>query len=182
MLPVTVVTPSLPEREGFRAECIATVAAQLQQPEEHMVWLDEDRVGVAAMQNWMLESVATPWYMLLADDDLLDADHLKTLWEARTRSTGMADIVYSWCRVVGRDWNPNRQFDAGLLRLHNYIPAVALVRTSLARELEGWRTEAAHGWEDWDFWLRALDVGARFYCVERITWTYRFHGTNISWG
>ena len=89
--------------------------------------------------------------------------------------------MYSWCRVTGRTgWNPNALFDADRLRDGNYIPSTVLLRRSLVDALDGWRdsSEVPHGWDDWDFWLRALDVGARFVCAPVVTWSYRFHAGN----
>ena len=177
---VAVVTPSLPERESFRAECIASVNAQTLQPITHLVMLDYERVGPATMLNRMLSSclaASAEWIAQLADDDLMDAHHLETLVAHSTD----ADIVYSYCRVEGRGFNPNSPFDADRLRRENYIPATTMIRAGLCEEL-GWRSDSAYGFEDWDFWLRALDVGARFVCVPEETWTYRFHGSNLSTG
>jgi hypothetical protein len=82
--------------------------------------------------------------------------------------------------VEGRGaWNPNAPFDAERLRQGNYIPATTLIRAELCAEL-GWRADAQHGFEDWDFWLRALDAGASFACIPEVTWLYRFHGENLS--
>ena len=177
---VAVVTPSLPERESFRAECIASVNAQTAQPITHLVMLDYERVGPATMLNRMLPSclaAGAEWIAQLADDDLMDAHHLEILVAHSTD----ADIVYSYCRVEGRGFNPNSPFDADRLRRENYIPATTMIRAGLCDEL-GWRSDSAYGFEDWDFWLRALDAGARFVCVPEQTWTYRFHGSNLSTG
>jgi hypothetical protein len=112
--------------------------------------------------------------------------------------------VYSWCHVAPRvangtvpelpavlaenGWLPNQDFDEDRLRAANYIPATTLVRRALWTKLAGWRED---GWrfgaehddpaltEDWDFWLRALDARARFVCVPKVTWTYRYHGGNL---
>ena len=70
--------------------------------------------------------------------------------------------------------SPNRSFDAEALRGENYIPSTSLISADLIRELEGWNVQARNGFEDWDFWLRALDAGAEFRCVESVTWRYRF--------
>ncbi len=159
---------------------MASIRAQTLEPVAHLVMLDYERVGPAMMLNRMLPAaVATgaEWVAQIADDDLADPHHLETLASA----THEADIVYSYCRVEGRSFNPNRGFDADALRASNYIPATTLIRTSLCEEL-GWRSDAQHGFEDWDFWLRALDAGARFACIPEVTWTYRFHGSNLSTG
>mgnify|MGYP001606334449 FL=1 len=158
-----------------------SIATQTLQPVAHIIAIDYEHAGTAAMLNRMIGSaVATgaEWVALLADDDLAYPGHLETLASA----SNSADIIYTWCDVHGRPgWNPNRLFDADALRAGNYIPGTVLMRTDLANNL-GWRTDAAHGFEDWNFWLRAIDWGARFACIPEITWQYRFHGTNISWG
>jgi hypothetical protein len=115
------------------------------------------------------------WVAQIADDDLMLPHHLETL---ATRTD--ADIIYTYCEVTGRSWNPNAPFDADRLRRENYIPATTLIRTSLCEELHGWREDSRHGFEDWDFWLRALDLGAEFACIPEVTWQYRFHGSNLS--
>lgn len=159
------------------AETVASVNAQTLPPVQHLIHVDHERVGCAAAQNIMLDATAGDWVALVADDDLVLPHHLQTLASVADD----ADIIYSYCRVEGRDWNPNAPFDPERLRHGNYIPSTTLIRTALARRLGGWRTDAAHGFEDWDFWLRALDVGARFRCIPEVTWVYRFHKENLSW-
>jgi GT2 family glycosyltransferase len=176
---IIVVTASLPERETFRAEAAASVAAQTLQPITHLVAIDHERAGPARILNRLLPAciaAGAEWIAQLADDDLLDPHHLATLATA----AATADIIYPYCRVTGRNWNPNAPFDADRLRRENYIPATTIIRTSLCETLNGWREDAAHGFEDWDFWVRALDAGARFACIPQVTWTYRFHGQNLS--
>jgi len=149
------------------------------QPVAHLVYLDYAYQGPARVLNAMLPSISASnaeWVAQLADDDLMLPHHLRVLAD----NAKDADIVYSYCRVEGRAWDPNASFDADRLRRENYIPATTLIRTSLCEEL-GWRADAAHGFEDWDFWLRALDCGAVFKCVPEVTWVYRFHGKNLSY-
>lgn len=202
MTTIAVVTPAIPERLGMLAECIASVNAQSYPPVGHYIGVDHAKAGCVTNLNRTVNAALASnaeWIALLADDDLMYQNHLATLAAAAVPAcTGFGpegapcdscpgppacpapDIVYSWCDVTGRPgWNPNRLFDAQALRHGNYIPATALIRSSLIRDLNGWRS-GAHGFEDWDFWLRALDHGARFRCVPRITWEYRFHGANAT--
>lgn len=176
---VAVLTSTLPERHERFAECARAVRGQTLRPAEHLVFMDFDRIGCAEACNRLLAAVSCEWLALIADDDLMHPRHLETLVGACRD----ADVVYSWCRVIGREgWNPNSYFEPERLRDgDNFIPATTLIRTSLARELGGWRSDAAHGFEDLDFWQRALDAGARFVCVPKVTWDYVFHGGNASW-
>jgi hypothetical protein len=172
---VALITPSIPERAALLAECLASVAAQTRLPDEHLVGIDHHRIGVPHMLNRLAERTRCAWLAVVADDDLLDPQHLEVLLGA----AGGADVVYPFCRVSGRDgWSPNRPFDADALRTSNYIPATALIRRSLWEDLGGWSAAAVH--EDHELWLRALDAGATFRCVPEVTWTYRFHGANLS--
>lgn len=175
---ISVLTASLPEREAFRAEAIASVNAQTFAPIAHLIGIDHERVGPAAILNRLLPAavaMSAEWVALLADDDVLYPQHLEALSACES-----GDIRYSYCDVEGRGgWSPNAPFDPDRLRRENYIPATTLIRTELAVTL-GWNVDAANGWEDYDFWLRALDVGAEFACVPEVTWLYRFHGSNHS--
>jgi hypothetical protein len=175
---IVVVTASLPERVDFRAECVAAVAAQTLPPVAHLLHLDYERQGPARCLNALTKAAGeagAEWIAQIADDDVMFKHHLETL---ATRTD--ADIIYTYCHVEGRGgWNPNAPFDADRLRRGNYIPATSMIRAELCADL-GWRHDAAHGFEDWDFWLRALDRGAVFACVPEVTWRYRFHGSNLS--
>ena len=174
---ITVLTASLPTRTAMLAECVASVAAQTYAAATHLVAVDIARAGSSAMRNRLLAAVDTDWTAILDDDDVLLPHHLGVLRVAADE----ADIAYSLPAIEGRNgWQPVGPFDPDRLRRESYIPATALVRTSLLRELGGWRavSVAPNGWEDWDLWLRALDAGARFTFVPDVTWRYRFHGGN----
>ena len=175
---ISVITASIPSRTAMLAECMASVARQSLRPLEHIVAVDHARYGSAATRNAALGGVRGDWTAVVDDDDLLWTEHLARL----STLTEKADIVYSWCEVAGKSWNPNSDFNAERLRNGNYIPATSLIRTKFLRKLKGWRDSADSpgGLEDWDLWLRALDAGGRFVCLPEITWTYRFHGGNKS--
>ena len=162
---------------GGVADGCASVAAQTLQPAAHLVGIDYERVGTARVKTRLCQATDAEFVATLEDDDLADPNHLEVL----AAHAANADIVYSWCRVEGRGgWNPNQLFDADRLRHGNYIPSTALLRRSLIVRLAGWKDsrDVPHGWDDYQFWLDALDVGARFVCVPVPTWTYRFWGGN----
>jgi hypothetical protein len=200
MVSIAVLTPSLPGRGDMLNEAMSSVQAQTAPPTSHVVGIDYDRVGIGRMLNQLAAGADADWLARLDDDDLFLPNHLEVLSEGAVG----ADVVYSWCEVKPRardgllppvpavlgpaGWIPNQEFDADLLRERNYIPATTLIRKSLWEDIRGWTLP---GWgvgdsprqpefaEDWDFWLRALDAGARFVCIPEVTWTYRYHGTNV---
>ncbi len=182
------------------AEAMESVRAQTVKPSIHAIGVDYARIGIGRMLNQLAGSVEVEWLARLDDDDLFKPNHLEVL----ASGVEKADVIYTWCDVEARasdgagvpvpavlgpaGWIPNQEFDADLLRERNYIPATTLIRKSLWEELGGWLLP---GWgvgesprqpqfaEDWDFWLRALNAGARFLCIPEVTWSYRYHGANV---
>lgn len=170
---ITLITATLPERARQFAELAETVARQSLPPSRWLVEWDFGKRGPVEVLNDLAARVETDWLFRVDDDDLLERDHFDTL---KPYLTDEADIVYSWCTADG-PLSPTqfqKPFNAEKLKFQNLIPSAACVRTSLWRDLGGYREGPQH--EDWDFWLRALKVDARFVCVPIVTWTYRLHG------
>jgi hypothetical protein len=168
---LTLVTVTLPKRLPLLREMQESVAAQTVLPAAHLIVWDHGE-GFEATINRAVGMVDTDLYCLVDDDDLLLPDHVETLG-----SNLSADVVWTWCEVVGREWNPNSGYLPGVLRERNYIPSNHAFRTSLFRELSGYRV-GRH--PDHDFLRRAEAAGAQFLNVPQVTWLYRFHGENMS--
>jgi glycosyltransferase involved in cell wall biosynthesis len=169
---LTLVTVTQGKRRRMLPEMQQSVAEQTVLPAAHVVVWDHG-AGFEATVNRGVSMVETDYYCLVDDDDLLKPDHVETLM-----SNLNADVVWTWCDVVGRSWNPNSEYVPGLLQNHNYIPSNHAFRTDLFRELGGYRKTA--GWADHDLLKRAEQAGATFLNVPKVTWTYRFHGGNMS--
>jgi hypothetical protein len=171
-VPLTVVTPTIPERRELLHELGQSIARQTAHPYEWIVRTDWDQVGPAVMVNRMVAEADTEWVFRCDDDDLYDTNHFEVIGQHLSDDY---DVVYSWPRI-----DPLGHFDTPdalqmilpwkTLRDANWIASAAAIRTSLWEELGGYRD--VHN-EDHDFWVRALDAGARFRCIPQVTWTYR---------
>ncbi len=156
-------------------ECVASVEAQTVLPEEHLWFVDDEvsgnRRGEAWVMNRLLRMAKGDWWVWLNDDDVLEPSFLEELLPF----TSEWDVIYPHARLGGLDWgfHMGETFDEGRLRQSNYIPCTALIRLDKTLELGGLREDLDHC-EDWDLWLRLLDAGARFKCVPKTLWTYRF--------
>lgn len=173
---IEVITATLPERGRLLAECAESVARQSLAPAAWHIGVDHGREGPATVLNRLAGRVETPWLFRLDDDDVLYRDHFETLKPYLIGNRH--DVVYSWCAAEGS--LPRRkfqvEFDGDRLAIDNTIPSAAAIRTDLFRALGGYRTdpeEMRTRHEDWDLWLRALEIGARFLCVPIVTWRYR---------
>lgn len=166
---VSVLTPSVSERELMLEECRLSVKAQTLHPLEHLIEIDTGREGCSAVMNRLAEKAQGDWLLPLADDDLLLPGCLATLLP----HTKGADIVYAPPLVTG---NEDRWW---FFQEPPAIPSFALIRRTLWAELGGY-SEGLRREEDRDLWTRALDIGARFVRVDEPTWVYRQHSGNKS--
>lgn len=185
---ITVIMGTLLEREELRAQMLGSVEDQTVPPAHVLYEIDKNHRGVILVYNGLARQVTTEWLFPFADDDLLDPDHFETL---APYLNDEADIVYTWCRLTGNDKMGESTFQVEIpedeverktffenLRLNNCIPGSAAIRTSLWRHLGGYApADQRNAPEDWDFWLRACDAGARFRCIPKVTWTYRIDPT-----
>lgn len=175
MAPIDVITPCKPEHLHLLPEAIYSVRSQTLQPRQHLVAVDYEGAGAGFMRNRMrLGCMSFDWLAFLDADDLFYPDHLEKLYHAAMEQN--ADIAYSLC-----DYPPNSGFrfpitelDIPTLRDHNYIPVTVLMRSETFDHAGGFKVTAPY--EDWDLWLRCLDIHAKFAFVPEVTWAYRLHG------
>lgn len=168
---VSVITPTIPERDELLIECYLSVRAQTlpKNQYEHVVEMDDAHAGCSATMNRAAARAAGDWLLPLADDDLLLPGCLETL----LAHTDDADIVYAPPLVTG---NEDRFW---FFQAPPAIPSFALIRRSLWFELGGF-DETLVREEDRDLWIKAMDVDARFVRVDEPCWVYRQHGGNKS--
>lgn len=184
---VTVIVPHIPTRQFELARAITSVAAQTHQPEDVIIATDRRHEGSAATRNRVLQHVTTTWVAFLDDDDEFLPMHLELLVGYGLREG--ATVVYPGCRVVDaqgtslplqEEWGRfGKPFDGDLLRQRSYIPVTSLVNTSLAKQALFGAPDGSD-YDDWGFYLRLLDLGARFTHVPEVTWVWHHHGRNTS--
>ena len=165
---VSVITPSIPERERYLEELIASAEAQTFKNFEHIWQIDYSRLGCAWMVNHLAEKAKGEWLLICADDDLLLPRCIETLMEYADD----ADIVYSPPLVWGSD---SKHF----FQAPPYIPSFGLIYMDLWREIGGYKDVSRE--EDRQFWIEAMRLGAKFVRADKEpTWVYRLHPGNKS--
>lgn len=189
---ITVVVPHIPVRLADLIQCLGSINAQTRPADAVIVSTDLTRAGSASTRNRGLMQVVTEFTAFVDDDDVLLPPHLGVL-EAAAAESG-ADVVYSGCVVLNADnqeipprpeWGRfGLPFDGDLLRLRSWLPVTSLVRTELAQEVGGFEfaddPSTGGSYDDWGFYLKMLDAGARFHHVPVRSWLWRHHGKNSS--
>lgn len=166
-----MITATIPERQSYLRELERSVEAQTFRDFEHLILTDVDYEGCSVMVNRLVERARGKWLLPIADDDLLLPRCIETL----LAHSEDADVVYSPPLVWGIH-DPWWYFQAPPA-----IPATALVRASLWRNLGGY-DESANREEDRKLWIKAVESGAQFVRADsEPTWVYRLsHGGNKS--
>ena len=184
---VTVVIPHIPTRPNALVRAVKSAATQTIRPLDIIIATDLGREGAAGTRNRALARATTTWVAFLDDDDVLLPQHLETLLKHAEVTGG--DVVYAGCRVLNEQGQvvPQREewgrfgmpFNAELLRSKAYLPVTCLARRELAQR--AW-FEAPEGslYDDWGFYLRMLDLGAKFSHVPEVTWIWHHNGKNTS--
>jgi glycosyltransferase involved in cell wall biosynthesis len=93
---VTVLTATIPSRTELLARAVASVKAQTMQPAEHLIMVDQDKIGGAAVLDKLIKKTKTKYIAVLDDDDELLPQHIEVLYKSITASD--ADLVYPWFR------------------------------------------------------------------------------------
>jgi len=144
--------------------------------------VDHERKGAAVNRNRALCAASTEWVAFLDDDDEMYPEHLQTLVEHQIATD--ADVVFPWFDTSsGADPFPQfegRQYDYAEPHM---FPITTLVRRQFTFLVGGFpydHTSKECAGEDWQFWLKIRDAGAKFAHVNARTWLWNHHGENTS--
>lgn len=162
---ITLITGSLPERSSLLCEMINSVSLQVVKPTQHLIAVDDS--PVVPKLNKLIEIASTEYVVQVDDDDLLYPNHVQVL-----NDNLVADVVWTWCDVTGRNWDPNEGYQKGVLANRNYIPSNCAIRREALLGVGGHIETGGHH----DHWLlqRLEAADCSFHNVPIKTWNYRF--------
>lgn len=182
---ITMCIPSIPIRSDLLKRAIDSVLAQTYPVAAISVHIDHHKRGAAQNRNATLFTAHTPWVAFMDDDDVLYPDHLKLLVEKQIE-TG-ADVVFPWFDTDPPGGDPfppafeTREYDPAEPHM---FPITTLVRKTLAWDVGGFPVgdpvSPVCAGEDWTFWLKMRDAGAKFAHVNERTWLWDMNGQNTS--
>ena len=119
--------------------------------------------------------------MPLDADDKLEPTFLSRVVE-KLRIDASISIVHTDAKVFGvRDgvWVCNRPFCTAALIQQNGLPYCSLYRREIWEEIGGYNPNMTAGYEDWDFWLAAAEIGFRAARVAEPLFLYREKATSM---
>lgn len=158
----------------------AAIADQLiaRYPERRIELLWQQNQGLAAARNAGVRATDSPFVLPLDADDRLAPDAVERLMAALQESG--ADVATPNGRTFGEEDQPLVTLPVTRRRLvaNNCLVYASLYRRELFDAIGGYRPIAL-GYEDWDFWLGALEREARFVQCDAELFYYRKHGATM---
>ncbi len=159
----------------------AAVAARLiaQHPERHITLVRQANGGLSAARNAGVRATDSAFVLPLDADDRLVPDAVAQLVAALEAQC--ADVATPCGRTFGDEQRPlvTLPVTSRRLRAGNCLIYASMFRRALFDRIGGYSTELRIGYEDWDFWLSALEHGARFAHVTAELFGYRKHGATM---
>lgn len=140
----------------------------------------KENLGIAENTNAAMEMAAGEYTGLLDHDDLLAPQALYRIVEALNQSSEEPDVFYSDEDKVTTDLSEHFQphfkpdFNVDLLRSNNYITHFFVVRTSLIRQVGGFRREY-DGAQDYDFIFRCTEAAKKICHIPEVLYHWRTH-------
>jgi glycosyltransferase involved in cell wall biosynthesis len=143
----------------------------------------QDNQGLSAARNTGYRLADTPLVISLDADDILMPGALLALRAPLDADPGLG-FTYGIPRFFG-DWSGEMVFpplDAYRLLYRHIIGSVGLTRRALWEDVGGYDPAFRTGYEDWDFWLGAIERGWRGAKIDEVTFLYRRHGDTMVFG
>ena len=160
----------------------ARTLAELKRLPPQVELIRQANAGLSAARNTGLRRVQTPYALALDADDLLAPQALHRM-RAPLQADAKLGFSYGIIRFFG-DWEGDMRFPAydpyRLLFRHNIGPS-GLFRRKLFDDVGGYDPQF-RGYEDWEFWVHALECGWHGTRVDHVTHLYRRHGTTMYHG
>lgn len=130
--------------------------------------------GVSAARNYAIAASKGDYILPLDGDDKIAPEYVEKAMAVMVAANPFT-VVYCEAAVFGKQemkW-PLPEFSPVLILRENMIFCSALFSRKLFRKIGGYNANMVTGWEDWDFWLSAVEHGAQFIRLPQILFYYR---------
>ena len=161
---------------------IIIVDDESDEPVENL-WDDKDNVklirqknkGLSGARNTGIKNAKTEYVLPLDADDMIKETFIED-------TIGKGDVVSVMQQEFGDSntlWGIAEDFSLEAFKINNRANCCCLYKKEMWEKLGGYDENMKDGYEDWDFWIRAVKAGYGFVGVNKPLFLYRKHGHSM---
>ena len=154
------------------------VLSRLDRPKTRIIYQQNKKLPAA--RNNGIKTAAGKYICCLDADDILAPSYLeKCIVKMEYEHL---DVCYSNLKMFGDDdavWRTSDRFLVKTLMRANAATVASVFRRSVWEAVGGYNEHMVMGYEDWDFWLKLCEAGARGAKIDEDLFLYRKHGVSM---
>lgn len=139
-------------------------------------YIKKENGGVSSARNAGIKASNGKWILTLDADDIIDKDYIK-------KAVGLNDIVSSNLKTFGLEngvWDSPNTYPTFEQELwQNQIHCCSLFKKEIWEKVGGYDENMKNGYEDWDFYTRAMYYGYKTTVIREPLFFYRKHGKSM---
>jgi len=135
----------------------------------------QENKGLSSARNTGCRIANGDYLLTLDADDKIHIDFIK-------KTIGIDDIVGTWLQEFGDsnvEWRQKPYPTLKELLEGNRLNCCSLFKKEIFHKIGGYDEEMKTGYEDWDFWIRAMMAGYEITNIQEVLFYYRKHGKSL---
>ncbi|MDQ8143526.1 glycosyltransferase [Chryseobacterium sp. CFS15] len=142
--------------------------------------IHQDNQGQSSARNNGVKSATGKYILFLDCDDLIDKKFLDKTHQilSKDNQTRICYTKGKFFEKTDKEWvlQPFNTFD---FLIENCIPITALIYKEDFEKVGGFDTQLNY-YEDWDFWISLVEIGAKVHKIDEFLFFYRIRNTTDS--
>lgn len=139
--------------------------------------IHQDNQGQSSARNNGVKSATGKYILFLDCDDLIDKKFLDKTHQilSKDNQTRICYTKGKFFEKTDKEWvlQPFNTFD---FLIENCIPITALIYKEDFEKVGGFDTQLNY-YEDWDFWISLVEIGAKVHKIDEFLFFYRIRNT-----
>jgi len=142
--------------------------------------IHQENQGQSSARNNGVKSATGKYILFLDCDDLIDKTFLEKTHQilSKNNETRICYTKGKFFEKTDKEWvlQPFNTFD---FLIENCIPITALIYKEDFEKVGGFDTQLNY-YEDWDFWISLVEIGAKVHKIDEFLFFYRIRNTTDS--
>jgi glycosyltransferase involved in cell wall biosynthesis len=164
--------------DGSTDEATLCIIAELERQlheRRNVIFLHQENQGLAVARNNGIRAASGEYILPLDADNKIRPHYLRRAADILDHNSAIG-VVYAYAKYFGEKdgfWE-FPAFDSRKLLLGNFIEACSVLRKSVWEDCNGYDPNMGiMGYEDWDLWLGAMELGWKFHLIKEVLFEYR---------